>query len=59
MGHNVYFVLCILSLICIGPFGRINPMIALAGAIIGGVFFLIWLIKEDKEQEKMFDKETK
>ena len=59
MGHNVYFVLCILSLICIGPFGAINPTIALAGAIIGGVFFLIWSIKEDKEQEKMFDKEIK
>ena len=59
MGHNVYFVLCILSLICISPFGRINPMIALVGVIIGGVFFLIWLIKEDKEQEKMFDKYTK
>ena len=59
MGHNVYFVLCILSLICICPFGRINPIIALVGVIIGGVFFLIWLIKEDKEQEKMFDKQTK
>ena len=59
MGHNVYFVLCVLLLICIGPFGRINPIIALAGVIISGVFFLIWLIKEDKEQEKMFDKETK
>lgn len=59
MGHNVYFVLCILSFICICPFGRINPIIALVGVIIGGVFFLIWLIKEDKEQEKMFDKQIK
>ena len=59
MGHNVYFVLCILSLIGIGPFGRINPLIALVGAVISGVFFLIWVIKEDKEQEKMLDNQTK
>ena len=59
MEHNVYFVLCILSLIGIGPFGAINPIIALAGVIIGGVFFLIWAIKEDKKKKKMFDKETK
>ena len=56
MKHNVYFVLCILALICIGPFGMINPLIALAGAVISGIFFLIWVIKEDKEQEKMLDK---
>ena len=56
MKHNVYFVLCILSLIGICPFGRVNPLIALAGAVISGIFFLIWLIKEGKEQEKMFDK---
>ena len=56
MKHNVYFVLCVLSLICICPFGRINPMIALVGVVISGIFFLIWAIKEDKEQEKMLDK---
>ena len=56
MGHNVYFVLCILSFICICPFGAINPIIALAGVIISGIFFFVWLVKENKEQEKMLDK---
>ena len=59
MGHNVYFVLCMLSFICICPFGAVNPIIALAGVIISGIFFFVWLIKEDKEQEKMLDNQTK
>ena len=56
MGHSVYFVLCMLSFICICPFGAINSIIALVGVMISGIFFFVWLIKEDKEQKKMLDK---
>ena len=57
MGHNVYFVLCMLSFICICPFGAINPIIALAAVGIAGVFFFIWYLKEMEEQEKNYKKE--
>ena len=52
MGHNVYFVFCLLSLVIIAPFGAINPIIALIAIIIAGIFFWIWYLKEMKEQEK-------
>ena len=52
MGHNVYFVFCLLSLVIIAPFGAINPVIALIAIIIAGIFFWIWYLKEMKEQEK-------
>lgn len=52
MGHNVYFVFCLLSLIIIAPFGAINPIIALIAVIIAGTFFWVWYLKEMKEQEK-------
>ena len=57
MGHNVYFVFCLLSLVIIAPFGAINPLIALATVGIAGVFFFIWYLKEMKEQEKNYKKE--
>ena len=57
MGHNVYFVFCLLSLVIIAPFGAINPLIALAAVGIAGVFFFIWYLKEMKEQEKNYKKE--
>ena len=56
MGHNVYFVFCLLSLVIIAPFGAINPLIALAAVGIAGVFFFIWYLKEMKEQEKNYKK---
>ena len=52
MGHNVYFIFCLLSLVIIAPFGAINPIIALIAIIIAGIFFLVWYLKEMKEQEK-------
>ena len=52
MGHNVYFVFCLLSLVIIAPFGAINPVIALIAIIIAGIFFWILYLKEMKEQEK-------
>ena len=57
MGHNIYFVFCLLSLVIIAPFGAINPLIALAAVGIAGVFFSIWYLKEMKEQEKNYKKE--
>ena len=56
MGHNIYFVFCLLSLVIIAPFGAINPLIALAAVGIAGVFFFIWYLKEIKEQEKNYKK---
>ena len=52
MGHNIYFVFCLLSLVMIAPFGTINPIIALIAIIIAGIFFLVWYLKEMEEQEK-------
>lgn len=57
MGHNIYFVFCLLSLVIIAPFGAINPLIALAAVGVAGVFFFIWYLKEMKEQEKNYKKE--
>ena len=57
MGHNIYFVICLLSLVIIAPFGAINPLIALAAVGIAGIFFFIWYLKEMKEQEKNYKKE--
>ena len=57
MGHNIYFVFCLLSLVIIAPFGAIDPLIALAAVGIAGVFFFIWYLKEMKEQEKNYKKE--
>ena len=56
MGHNIYFIFCLLSLVIIAPFGAINPLIALAAVGIAGVFFFIWYLKEMKEQEKEYKK---
>lgn len=52
MGHNVYFIFCLLSLVIIAPFGAIHPIIALIAVAIAGIFFLVWYLKEMKEQEK-------
>ena len=57
MGHNIYFVFCLLSLVIIAPFGAINPLIALAAVGIAGVFFFIWYLKEMEEKEKNYKKE--
>lgn len=50
--HNVWFVFSLLSLVCIAPFGAINPWITLIAAFISGVFFAIWYLKEMDEQMK-------
>lgn len=57
MGHNIYFLFSILSLVIIAPFGAINPLIAIAAVGIAGVFFFIWYLREMEEQEKNYKKE--
>ena len=57
MGHNIYFVFCLLSLVIIAPLRAINPLIALAAVGIAGVFFFIWYLREMEEQKKEYKKE--
>ena len=57
MGHNIWFVISLMALVFVAPFGAINPLIALAAVGIAGVFFFIWYLKEMKEQEKNYKKE--
>ena len=57
MGHNIWFVISLMVLVFVAPFGAINPLIALAAVGIAGVFFLIWYLKEMEEKEKEYKKE--
>ena len=52
MGHNIWFVISLMVLVFVAPFGAINPLVALAAVGIAGVFFFIWYLKEMKEQGK-------
>ena len=56
MGHNIWFVISLMVLVFVAPFGAINPLIALAAVGIAGVFFFIWYLREMKEQEKEYKK---
>ena len=56
MGHNIWFVISLMVLVFVAPFGAINPLIALTAVGIAGVFFFIWYLKEMKEQEKNYKK---
>ena len=56
MGHNIWFVISLMVLVFVAPFGAINPLIALAAVGIAGVFFFIWYLKEMEEQEKEYKK---
>ena len=56
MGHNIWFVISLMVLVFVAPFGAINPLIALAAVGIAGVFFFIWYLKE-MEEEKEYKKE--
>ena len=57
MGHNIWFVISLMVLVFVAPFGAINPLIALAAVGITGVFFFIWYLKEMEEEEKNYKKE--
>ena len=56
MGHNIWFVISLMVLVFVAPFGAINPLIALAAVGVAGVFFFIWYLKEMEEQEKEYKK---
>ena len=56
MGHNIWFVISLMVLVFVAPFGAINPLIALAAVGIVGVFFFIWYLREMEEQEKEYKK---
>lgn len=55
--HNMWFVLSLLTIMIIAPFGAINPIIALVAVIIAGIFFAIWYCKEMDHQEQCDIKE--
>ena len=57
MGHNIWFVISLMALVFVAPFGAINPLIALAAVGIAGVFFFIWYLKEMEEKKKNYKKE--
>ena len=56
MGHNIWFVISLMVLVFVAPFGAINPLIALVAVGIAGVFFFIWYLREMEEEEKELDK---
>ena len=57
MGHNIWFVISLMILVFVAPFGAINPLIALAAVGIAGVFFFIQYLREMEEEEKEYKKE--
>ena len=56
MGHNIWFVISLMVLVFVAPFGAINPLIALAAVGTAGVFFFSWYLIEMEEQEKEYKK---
>ena len=55
MGHNIWFLISLMIIVFVAPFGAINPWIAFCAVVVGGIFFIVWLFREDQEQ-KRFDK---
>ena len=53
MGHNIWFVISLMIMVFVAPFGAINPLIALGAVGVAGVFFLIWYLKEMEEQKRL------
>lgn len=53
MGHNIWFLISLMVLVFVAPFGAINPLIALSAAGVAGVFFFIWYLKEMEEQKRL------
>ena len=56
MGHNIWFVIGLIIIVLVAPFGAINPLIALGAVVVGGIFFAIWYFREMQEQEKEYKK---
>ena len=38
MGHNIWFVISLMIMVFVAPFGAINPLIALGAVGVAGVF---------------------
>ena len=53
MGHNIWFVISLMIMVFVAPFGVINPLIALGAVVVAGVFFFIWYLKEMEEQKRL------
>ena len=53
MGHNIWFLISLMIMVFVAPFGAINPLIALGAVGVAGVFFVVWLFREDQEQKRL------
>ena len=53
MGHNIWFLISLMIMVFVAPFGAINPLIALGAVVVAGIFFAVWLFREDQEQKKL------
>ena len=53
MGHNIWFVISLMIMVFVAPFGAINPLIALGAIGVAGVFFSISYLKEMEEQKRL------
>ena len=53
MGHNIWFLISLMILVFVAPFGAINPLIALGAVVVAGIFFVVWLFREDQEQKRL------
>ena len=56
MGHNIWFLISLMIMVFVAPFGAINPLIAFGAVVVAGIFFLIWYLRE-MEEEKRLDKQ--
>lgn len=53
MGHNIWFLISLMIIVFVAPFGAINPWIAFGAVVVGGIFFVVWLFREDQEQKRL------
>ena len=53
MGHNIWFLISLMIIVFVAPFGAINPWIAFGAVGVAGVFFFIWYLREMEEQKRL------
>ena len=53
MGHNIWFLISLMIMVFVAPFGAINPLIAFGAVVVAGIFFVVWLFREDQEQKRL------
>ena len=56
MGHNIWFLISLMIMVFVAPFGAINPLIAFGAVVVAGIFFVVWLFREDQEQKSLTNK---